>query len=90
MLLQRLGDRAEDHAGLGQFFLEGRANRDGVEHRVHGDLAPFDASGPGAFDARQDHLLLQRDAELLIGAQQFGVDLVQALGLLVAKLLGWA
>ena len=37
MLAQRLGDRHEDHAGLGQLLLEGGGDRDGIEHRVDRD-----------------------------------------------------
>ena len=35
----------------------------------------------GALDAGEDLLLLQRDAELLVGVEELGVDLVQRLGL---------
>ncbi len=34
MGLHRLGDRAEDHAGLGQLLLEGGDHRDAIEHGI--------------------------------------------------------
>jgi hypothetical protein len=40
----------------------------------------------GALDAREDHLFLQRDAQLFIGRQQLGIDLVQRLRLLLHAL----
>ena len=47
------------------------ATRDAVEHRVDRDLAR-------AFDAGEHLLLLDRDAELLVDAQDLGIDLVEA------------
>ena len=67
MLLHRFGERAEDDARLRQLRLEGGGHGDAVEHRVHRD-------------AGQDRLLLQRNAELLVGLEQLRIDLVQALG----------
>jgi hypothetical protein len=67
MLADRLGDRAEDDALLLELALEGGGDRDAVEDRIDRD--------PG-----QHLLLLERDAELLVGAQELRVDLVQALG----------
>ena len=85
MLADRFRDRAEDHAGLRQFILEGRPHADGIEDRVHGHpagvVAALDGRGVGAFDPGQDRLFLQRNAQLLIGRQQGGIDLVQRLGL---------
>ena len=46
------------------------ATRDAVEHRVDRDLAR-------ALDAGEHLLLLDRDAELLVDAQDFGIDLVE-------------
>ena len=66
VLLHRLGDRAEDDAELAELLLEGGRDRDAVEHVVHRD-------------AGQHLLLAHRDAELLVGAQQLGIDLGQAL-----------
>ena len=66
MLARRLRDRAEDHPGVGQVLAEGCRHRDTVEHRIHGDT-------------RQRLLLLQRDAEFLVGAQQLRIHLVEAL-----------
>ena len=84
-----LGDRAEDDAGLGQLLLERGHHRNRVEHCVHGHLA----GGVGlAFDviqlarlallahAGEDFLLLQRNAQLGVGRQQFRIHLVQRLG----------
>ena len=67
-----LRDRHEDHAGFRQLFLEGRGDRDGIEHRVDRDAAP-------RLDACQHLLLAQRDAELLVGLENLRVDLVQGL-----------
>ena len=53
-----------------ELVLEGGGDRDAVEHRVHRDAA-------------EALLLFQRDAELLVGLQQLGVDLVEALELLL-------
>ncbi len=47
------------------------ATRDAVEHRVDRDLAR-------ALDPGEHLLLLDRDAELFIDAQDFGIDLVEA------------
>ena len=70
------GDRAEDHARLVQLFLEGGGDRDGIEHRVHRH-------------AGQQLLLGQRNAELLVGLEQLGIDFVQAL-VLLGRFLGAA
>ena len=67
MLLHRLGERAEDDAGLGQALLERRRDRDAVEHRVDRD-------------AGQPRALVQRHAELVVGREQLRIDLGQALG----------
>ena len=72
MLPHRLGQGAEDHAGLGQLRLEGGHHRHAVEHGVDGVAG-------GALHARQEFLLLQRDAQLGIGGQQFRIHLVQRL-----------
>ena len=88
VLAQRFRDRAEDHAGLGEFRLEGGDHGDRVEHGVHRHLAggiltallveiALLALLP---DAREDLLFLQRNAELGIGLEQLGVHLVEALG----------
>src|SRR5207237_2691181 len=62
MLLHRLGEGTEDDARLGQLRLEGGGHRDAVEDGVHRD-------------AGEPLLLLERDAELLEGLEQLGVDL---------------
>ena len=41
-----------------------------------GVVAALDGRGIGAFDPGQDRLFLQRNAQLLIGRQQGGIDLV--------------
>src|SRR5208282_2041208 len=66
----RLGDRAEDDADLLYLALEGRRHRDAVEDRIDGD-------------AGQDLLLPKRNAELLVGLEELGIDLAQALGTLL-------
>ena len=73
MVLHRLGERAEDDAVLAQLLLEGGRHRHRVEHRVDRD-----AGKAGA--------LVQRHAELLVGAQQFRVDVVEALRAVLALL----
>ena len=65
MVVHGLAERAEDDALLGQRRAEGRAHRHRVEHGVDGD-------------ARQDLLLVERDAQLVEGLAQLGVDLVEA------------
>ena len=70
VVTHRLGERTEDHARLGELGLEGGGDGDRVEHRVDGD-PPLDAG--------EDLLLDQRNAELGVGAQQLGIDLVERL-----------
>ena len=67
-LLHRLRERAEDDPVLLELLLEGGGDRDAVEDGVDRD-------------AREPLLLVERDAELLVGASQLGVDLVEALEL---------
>ena len=71
MLLQRFRDWAEDHADLGKLCLEGRSDRHRIEHRIDGDASPLHAGENLAF--------AQRNAKLLVGAQQGRIDLVQRL-----------
>ena len=64
MLAHRLAERTENDAELSELSLE--CGRDGyaVKHRVDRDpLKPL--------------LLLQRNPELLVSAQQLGIDLLQ-------------
>ena len=68
MLLHGLGKRAEDNSQLRQLLLESRRNRDAVEDRIHRH-------------AGQQLLLAQRDAQLLVGAQNLRIELVQAVQL---------
>jgi hypothetical protein len=67
-LAHRLRERAEDDPVLLQFLLEGGGDGDRVEDGVHRDT-------------REPLLLVERDAELLVGASQFGVEFVEALEL---------
>jgi hypothetical protein len=72
----------EDHAGRRlQLLAEGGRDRDAVEHRVDRDLAR-------ALDAGEHLLLLDRDAELLVDAEDLGIDLVEAAELLLRLGLG--
>jgi hypothetical protein len=66
VFLDRLGHGAEDHPHVMKLLLEGGGHRDAVEHRVDRH-------------AGEPLLLHQGNAELLVGAQQLRVDLVQAL-----------
>ena len=66
MVADRFGDRAEDHPRLVKLVLEGGGDRNAVEHRVHRH-------------AGQRHLLVQRNAQLLVGLQQLGIDFIQRL-----------
>ena len=70
MLADRLGDGQEDDPGA---FSSSRkvVATDAVEHRVDRDLAR-------ALDPGEHLLLLDRDAELLVDPQDFGIDLVEA------------
>ena len=67
MFLDGFGEGAEDDAHLAQLCLEGGGHRDAVEHGIHRH-------------AGEQFPLLQRDAQLFIGAEQFRIDVVQALG----------
>ena len=80
VLADRLRDRHEDHAGLPELLLEGGRDRDGVEHGIDRDPAPRIAHAAViAHHARQHLLLAQRNAELLVGLEDLGVDLVERL-----------
>ena len=65
VFLDRLGEGAEDHAGLGQLLLERRRYRHAVENGVDRD-------------AGKARALVQRNTELVVGLKQFRVDLVEA------------
>src|SRR5215213_4161965 len=71
MLANSLGHGAKDHPGTRKLFLEGGDDGHRIEHRIDSD--------PGAFDAGQHFALAQRNTEFLIGAQQLGIDLIEAL-----------
>src|SRR5579884_747442 len=74
MLADRLGDGEEDDSGLLQLLAEGGRDGNAVEHRVDRDLGR-------AFDSGEHLLLFDRDAELLVGAADFGIELIEALQL---------
>ena len=96
MLAQRLRDRHEDHAGLLEFRLECGCdrNRSRTPHRPRPcgcRCRPRFAIGVifrlVLDHARQNLLLAQRNAELLVGPENFRVDLVERLraGLLLRR-----
>ena len=66
MFLHRFAERAEDDALFGELFLESRADRNAIKHRVHRH-------------ARQPPAFAQRNAELLVSLQQLRINFVQAL-----------
>ena len=69
VLLQSFREGAEDDAVLSQLLAEGGGDGDAVENGVDGH-------------ARQSFLLFQGNAEFFVGAEEFGVNLVEALELL--------
>ena len=70
IFLNRLRYAAENHASTFKFCAKGGGDRNTVEHGVHSHAAR-------ALDASQHFLLCNRDAQLLINTQNFGVYLVQ-------------
>ena len=66
---QRLGDRTEEDALLGQHLPESGLDRHGIHHGIDRDT-------------RQRHLFLERNAQFVEGAFEFGVDLVHRAKLL--------
>ena len=66
---QRLGDRTEDDPFLGQHLFKSGFDRHGVHHGVDRN-------------ARQRHLFLERNAQLVERALQLGIDLVHRTQLL--------
>ena len=66
---QRLGDRTEEDALFGQHLLEGGLDRHGVHHGVDRN-------------ARQRHLLFERNAQFVEGALQLRVHFVHRVQLL--------
>src|SRR5713226_186214 len=65
MLLDSFRERAENNAQLGQLLLKRSSHGDAVEHRIHRH-------------AREVLLLLERNAQLLVSAQDLGIQLFQA------------
>ncbi len=66
VILYCLAEGAENHPMAGQLRFESGGHRYRIEHGVNGY-------------AREHFLLVKRDAQLIEGAQQLGVDLVEAL-----------
>src|SRR5262245_16057125 len=73
MAADGLRHRAKDDARLRQLFLEGGDDGDAVEHGVDGHAR-------AVLHPRQDLALLERDAELLVRAQELRIDFGEALG----------
>src|SRR3990167_899306 len=74
MLADRLRDRHEDDAGLGEFGAEGRRHRNRIKDRVDRNLRR-------AFNAEKRLGLLQRDAELFKIREDFLRHVVERLPL---------
>src|SRR5215510_4631950 len=66
MLLHRLRERTEDYTKFCQLFLEGCCDRDAVEYRIHRN-------------SRQHLLFCKWNTELLVGTEDFRIELIQAL-----------
>ena len=81
IFLNRLRYAAENHASTFKFCAKGGGDRNTVEHGVHSHAAR-------ALDASQHFLLCNRDAQLLINTQNFGVYLVQRAKLWLGLRLG--
>ena len=64
--MNRFGKGTENDTFLGQLLLKGRADGNAIKDGIDGD-------------AGQSLPLLQRNAQLLIGLQQFGIDFIEAL-----------
>ena len=67
MFFDGFGEGAEDDAFFAEALFEAGRDRDGIKDGINRH-------------ARQHFPLLQRDAELFVGAQQFGIDFIQRLG----------
>ena len=84
MFPQRLRDRHEQDAGLGKLRLERGRDRDRIEYRVDRDPAVAAAAltlrlilSCRPLHAQQRLPLAQRNAELVVGLEDLGVDLVE-------------
>ena len=66
MVFDGIGERAEDDTGIGELFAKRRGDRHAVEYRIDRN-------------ARQCRSLVERDAELVVGFEQLGIDFFQAL-----------
>ena len=71
MLAHGFRDRAEDDAGFVQLLLEGRDDRNAIEHGIDRDARRR--------HARQNFLLLERNAELFVSLDQLRIDVGEAL-----------
>src|SRR5215211_1948904 len=82
MLADRFRDGHEDHARLLQLLLERGRHRHRVEHGIDGNAAIAVGAFPvavGLLHAQKNLLLAQGNAELLVGLEDLGVDLVERL-----------
>ena len=84
VLLDRLLDAHEEDAKFGELFLERGDDGDRVDDRIYRNAAQVHGVGEGvggtcgvALDVQEDLLLLDRDAELLEGAQNLGIGVLQ-------------
>ncbi len=73
MVQDRLGERAEDDADLGELLAEGRGHGDRVEHRVDGDAGELPA-------------LAQRNPQFLVSLQKLRVDVLERLRRVLLRL----
>src|SRR5216684_8628605 len=65
MLLYRFREGAEDNSQISQLLLERSRHGDAIEHRIHRHT-------------REVLLLLERNAQFLVGAQDFGIQFLKA------------
>src|SRR5229473_2215793 len=65
MLLYRFREGAEDNSQISQLLLERSRHGDAIEHRIHSHT-------------REVLLLLERNAQFLVGAQDFGIQFLKA------------
>ena len=73
----RFGNRTEDHASFFQLRTEGGGDGYAIENRIHRNPTTRHPAILAAFHAREQFLLGNRDTQLFIDAQDFGIDLVQ-------------
>ena len=73
VLLRRLGEGTEDDAELSELFLKRGRHGDAVKHRIDGHAGKHGA-------------LFEWNPQLLVSLKKFGIDLVEALGLILVEL----